>query len=84
MGVSEKMAICETCGMTLQDCAGHFGYIQLALPVFHVGYLTTVIKILQQVCTTERRVGLHESDREEKAREGSKTIALNAFTDHPI
>lgn len=35
-GISSKAAICKTCGQRLADCAGHFGYLKLELPVFHV------------------------------------------------
>ena len=31
----------------LTDCAGHFGYIQLELPVFHAGYFKHTLTILQ-------------------------------------
>lgn len=56
MGVSEKTSICETCGQTLQACNGHFGYIKLALPVLHVGYLKAIIATLQNIC----KVCFHE------------------------
>jgi hypothetical protein len=32
------------------ECPGHFGHIDLAKPVFHVGFLTKTIKILRCVC----------------------------------
>jgi hypothetical protein len=35
-GISNKAGICKTCGQRLADCAGHFGYLKLELPVFHV------------------------------------------------
>jgi hypothetical protein len=35
-GISSKAAVCKTCGQRLADCAGHFGYLKLELPVFHV------------------------------------------------
>lgn len=34
----------------MQDCVGHFGYIDLELPVFHVGYFRTTIQVLQMIC----------------------------------
>ena len=33
LGISDKHNSCETCGMRMQDCPGHFGYIRLELPV---------------------------------------------------
>lgn len=34
----------------MADCAGHFGYIKLVLPVFHIGYFKAIISILQEIC----------------------------------
>ena len=42
--------MCETCGKSLADCAGHYGYIELELPVFHIGYFRSIIGILQIIC----------------------------------
>lgn len=50
MGMSVKDAICGTCGKGLNECVGHFGYIDLELPVFHVGYFKAIITILQTIC----------------------------------
>ncbi|RMC11674.1 hypothetical protein DUI87_11796 [Hirundo rustica rustica] len=52
MGTSEKDRPCETCGKSLADCLGHYGYIDLELPCFHVGYFKAVIGILQMICKT--------------------------------
>lgn len=34
----------------LQDCNGHFGYISLELPCFHIGYFKAIISVLQAIC----------------------------------
>lgn len=47
----------------LSDCAGHFGFIQLELPVFHVGYFRHTIVILQCICKKCSRVLLPIEDR---------------------
>ncbi|XP_012859703.2 DNA-directed RNA polymerase III subunit RPC1 [Echinops telfairi] len=52
MGTSEKDRPCETCGKNLADCLGHYGYVDLELPCFHVGYFRAVIGILQMICKT--------------------------------
>lgn len=49
-GISNKDKTCDTCGKTLVDCVGHFGYLDLELPVFHTGYFKSTIAILQQIC----------------------------------
>lgn len=45
---------CETCGAKLSDCPGHFGYLVLAVPVFNVGYLSTVVDVLKCICKVQR------------------------------
>ncbi len=56
MGTSQKDQNCQTCGKGLADCVGHFGYIDLELPVFHVGYFRSIIQVLQCICKSCSRV----------------------------
>jgi len=63
LGVSDKVSTCETCKLKLVDCAGHYGYIQLALPVFHIGFFRHTLHVLQCICKTCSRVLLAEEDR---------------------
>lgn len=63
LGVSDKSSVCATCGCKLVDCAGHYGYIPLALPVFHIGFLRHTIHLLQCICKTCSRVLLSETDK---------------------
>ncbi|XP_037927048.1 DNA-directed RNA polymerase II subunit RPB1-like isoform X2 [Hermetia illucens] len=49
-GVCDHRSRCITCSGNRTECSGHFGHINLAKPVFHVGFLTKVIKILRCVC----------------------------------
>ncbi|XP_063217430.1 DNA-directed RNA polymerase III subunit RPC1 [Bacillus rossius redtenbacheri] len=63
MGTNQKDANCATCGKGLNDCIGHYGYIDLELPVFHVGYFRSVITILQTICKTCSHVLLSSKDR---------------------
>lgn len=50
MGTSNQSTKCETCHRQLKDCNGHFGYVKLALPAFHVGFLKKIIEILHCIC----------------------------------
>ncbi len=50
LGISAKVGFCETCGESLVQCNGHFGFVRLALPAFHIGYLRMVINVLQNIC----------------------------------
>ncbi|CAG2111312.1 unnamed protein product, partial [Medioppia subpectinata] len=56
LGTSQKDLKCETCGHGLAECVGHFGYIDLALPVFHVGYFRFIVYTLQSICKRCSRV----------------------------
>jgi DNA-directed RNA polymerase III subunit RPC1 len=49
-GTSQKDGKCLTCGESLANCVGHFGYIDLELPVFHVGYFVDIVKCLSSIC----------------------------------
>ncbi|KAI8880930.1 beta and beta-prime subunits of DNA dependent RNA-polymerase [Backusella circina FSU 941] len=63
LGTSFKDSSCDTCGQKMQECAGHWGYVKLVLPIFHIGYFRPVINILQEICKTCSRVMLEEPDR---------------------
>jgi len=64
MGTSQKSQKCSTCGHGLSDCVGHFGYINLELPVYHVGYFRSIIQILQTICKSCGSVLLKQTDRD--------------------
>ncbi|KAJ7581109.1 hypothetical protein C8J56DRAFT_257225 [Mycena floridula] len=63
LGTTDKNAFCETCGQSSVNCVGHYAYIKLALPVFHIGYFKHTIQVLQCICKTCARVLLDERDR---------------------
>ncbi|XP_034935802.1 DNA-directed RNA polymerase III subunit RPC1 [Chelonus insularis] len=63
MGTCSSVTPCETCGKSLNECIGHYGYIDLELPVFHVGYFRSVIGILQSVCKKCSHVMLSEKEK---------------------
>src|SRR3989442_1540860 len=50
LGVIEPVLRCKTCGGKVDDCPGHFGHIDLAMPVIHVGYVKDIKKLLQATC----------------------------------
>lgn len=50
MGTTKKNESCPTCNEPLLLCNGHYGYVKLTLPVFHIGYFKKTISILQQIC----------------------------------
>jgi DNA-directed RNA polymerase II subunit RPB1 len=50
MGSADKLFPCATCHSNMVECPGHFGHIELAKPMFHYGFISTVHMILQCVC----------------------------------
>ncbi|KAL6705981.1 DNA-directed RNA polymerase II core subunit rpo21 [Coniothyrium glycines] len=50
LGTIDRMYSCATCKEDIQTCPGHFGHIELATPVFHVGFVVKIKKILETVC----------------------------------
>ena len=53
----------SSCFKQLADCIGHFGHIDLELPVFHIGYIKQVQRVLQMICKTCSRVLLPNLER---------------------
>ena len=62
LGVIDPGLRCRSCGSKGGDCQGHFGHINLARPVIHVGFADTIHKILRSTCTKCGRVLLTESE----------------------
>lgn len=51
LGCVDKADRCATCRLTTEACQGHFGHIELARPVYHIGWqMNHVKKILETVC----------------------------------
>ena len=51
MGIIDNHLLCETCKNTMQECPGHFGHIELTLPVYNPLFINKVITILNIVCS---------------------------------
>jgi DNA-directed RNA polymerase III subunit RPC1 len=63
LGTSNKDRVCQTCGEKLKTCTGHFGNVQLCLPVFHTGYFKQILSILQSICKRCSRILLPPDER---------------------
>eukprot|EP00300_Choanocystis_sp_HF-7_P018645 c20097_g2_i2.p1 GENE.c20097_g2_i2~~c20097_g2_i2.p1 ORF type:complete len:1413 (-),score=323.94 c20097_g2_i2:41-4279(-) len=61
LGTSSKSDSCSTCGLKVANCVGHFGYVKLELPVFHIGYFKNILNICQSICKNCSRVLLPDS-----------------------
>lgn len=50
LGANGSQFPCHTCFMEDKNCPGHFGHIELAKPMFNIGFINTTLKILRCVC----------------------------------
>ena len=55
---------CRTCGGSIGDCQGHFGYLELTRPVTHVHYAKIIFTILKMFCRKCNRILVAEKDIE--------------------
>lgn len=66
LGTIEPGQRCRTCGNQVGDCPGHFGVMELARPVIHVGYAKSIIyKLLRSTCRTCSRILLDDDSVED-------------------
>ncbi|ABU81427.1 DNA-directed RNA polymerase subunit A' [Ignicoccus hospitalis] len=62
MGVTSPGQRCPTCGNTLHDCPGHFGYIELVKPVIHYEFVPHIYDALRATCRVCGRVKLSDEE----------------------
>jgi DNA-directed RNA polymerase subunit A' len=65
LGVVDPGLRCRTCGARARMCTGHFGHVELARPVIHVGYVKNIYDCLRATCRKCGRVLLPEPKLEE-------------------
>ena len=72
MGVIEPGLKCATCFGKVDECPGHFGHIELAMPVVHVGFIKEIKTFLESTCSSCGRIKLTQDqiDKYRKRMEG--------------
>lgn len=50
MGPAHSRSICSTCNEDIRVCPGHFGYIELAVPMIHPMFTKFITTILNCIC----------------------------------
>jgi DNA-directed RNA polymerase subunit A' len=65
LGTIDPGLRCKTCGQKLDSCPGHFGYIDLAMPVVHVGFAKSIKNCLSNTCKGCGRILFSDKEREE-------------------
>ncbi|KAH8921889.1 beta and beta-prime subunits of DNA dependent RNA-polymerase [Atractiella rhizophila] len=62
MGTTEREFKCATCGEGMTECSGHFGHIELSAPVYHIGFLGRMKKILESICVQCGKLLINQYD----------------------
>ena len=50
MGPLDRLSTCETCGKKTGVCNGHWGHIELTVPIYHVNFYRNVLQWLKGTC----------------------------------
>lgn len=74
LGASGPGIRCRTCGGTLKECLGHFGYIELARPVLHIKFLPLIELCLKSTCQECGRILLTDEEIKQKRIEKARTV----------
>ncbi|KAF8072459.1 NRPB1 [Scenedesmus sp. PABB004] len=68
MGTMDKFGgMCTTDGANMHDCPGYFGHIELAQPVYHCGFIKTIIRVLRCVGHYNSKLLLDKADPKYRA-----------------
>ncbi|RLG89548.1 MAG: DNA-directed RNA polymerase subunit A' [Thermoprotei archaeon] len=62
LGVIEPGKRCPICGNTMGNCPGHFGHIELALPVVHPEFAKHIYDLLRATCRHCGRIRIPQED----------------------
>ncbi len=72
LGVVDPGVRCRTCGGSVGECLGHFGYLELTRPILHVHYAKIIFAILKIFCRKCSRILVEEEELEKiKVRKAS-------------
>ncbi len=78
MGVIDPGLVCRTCGSNLDDCNGHFGYLELARPIIHVLYAKHIYTLLKVTCKKCHKIMI-----DKKVKKASKKVKLKDLSETP-
>jgi DNA-directed RNA polymerase subunit A' len=60
LGTLEPRQRCKTCGNTAIRCPGHFGHIELAVPIVHIEFTKIIFDLLKATCRNCGRILLSD------------------------
>lgn len=64
MGVTSNELECTTCRLSTNFCNGHFGHMDLAEPVFHMGFFEHIIAVLKCICIKCSKLLVYKNEDE--------------------
>ncbi|UCG35983.1 MAG: DNA-directed RNA polymerase subunit A' [Candidatus Bathyarchaeota archaeon] len=73
LGTLEPRQRCKTCGNTAIRCPGHFGHVELAVPIIHIEFTKVIHNLLSATCRNCGRITLPE-ERLNRIRDRIKEI----------
>ncbi|KAF0893797.1 hypothetical protein E2562_029687 [Oryza meyeriana var. granulata] len=57
LGLPLQVGSCQSCGSAaIEECEGHFGFIELPVPLYHPSHVTELSKILNMICLSCLRI----------------------------
>ncbi|EMS51654.1 DNA-directed RNA polymerase II subunit RPB1 [Triticum urartu] len=62
LGTIDQKIKCDTCMAGMAECPGHFGHLELAKPMFHIGFIKTLLSIMRCVCLNCSKILADEED----------------------
>ncbi len=77
LGTINPRKRCPICGNYPKNCPGHFGRVELAMPVVHIGYFKRLKDALNTVCHKCGKVLLPEDLRSEFIARAKEAVAEN-------
>jgi len=82
LGTLEPRQRCKTCGNTAIRCPGHFGHIELAVPIVHIEFTKIIFDLLRSTCRNCGRILLSEDQaKKEKTKIERCNELLGAIPD---
>jgi len=76
LGTLEPRQRCKTCGNTAIRCPGHFGHIELAVPIVHIEFTKIIYDLLRVTCRNCGRILLPDESIKRIRARIEKTVQL--------
>lgn len=77
LGVLNRKYLCSTCQKNMVDCPGHEGHIELGFPMYHVGFIHQLHKILNMICFFCSALLISQSELDSKKLPKFHTFSAN-------